>query len=228
MSTTTYIAFASSEHLHSTTDGFIHRMAQDSPRPEPETIETIMVSFLDEALDAFFVQPQEFLGLGSGIRRIVNMTVDTISKATRMVVTRTAKKMDLAQNHASAEYMDTMRLCHTDPENNETWYIAFPIDEALREQGELAIAAARKGYTQSARNQITEFLLALTDVGLYWYFEEPMKLMKFGPVIQRAVNMGVETTRKATKSTISKVFPKLDDEQLHAAADYIEGLMLKT
>ena len=228
MSSTTYIAFASSEHLHTTTDGFIQRMGQDAPRPEPQTIETIMVSFLDEALDAFFVQPQEFLGLSNGMRRIVNMTVDTISKATRMVVTRTAKKMDLAQNHASAEYMDTMRLCHTDAAGNETWYIAFPIENKLREQGEAAIASARKGYTQSARDQITEFLLALTDVGLYWYFEEPMKLMKFGPVIQRAVNMGVETTRKATKSTIRKVFPKLNDEQLHAAADYIEGLMLKT
>lgn len=228
MSSTTYIAFASSEHLHTTTDGFIHRMAQNSPRPEPQTIETIMVSFLDEALEAFFVQPQEFLGLSSGMRRIVNMTVDTISKATRMVVTRTARKMDLEQNRASAEYMDTMRLCHTDADGNETWYIAFPIEERLREQGDAAIASARNGYTRSARDQMTEFLLALTDVGLYWYFEEPMKLMKFGPVVQRAVNMGVETTRKATKSTIRKVFPKLEDEQLSAAADYIEALMLKT
>lgn len=228
MSTTTYIVFASSEHLHTTTDGFIQRMAQDAPPTEPETIETIMVSFLDEALQAFFVQPQDFIGLSGGMRRIINMTVDTISKATRMVVTRTARKMDLEQNRASAQYMETMRLCHTNEAGEDIWYIAFPITEALREQGDAAIAAARQGYTQSARDQMTDFLLALTDIGLYWYFEEPMKLMKFGPVIQRAVNMGVETTRKATKSAISKVFPKMDDEQLYAAADYIEALMLKT
>ncbi len=228
MSSTTYIVFASSEHLHTTTDGFINRMAQDSPRTEPETIETIMVSFLDEALEAFFVQPQELLGLSGGMRRIVNMTVDTISKATRMVVTRTAKKMDLEQNRAAAEYMDTTRLCHTDADGHDTWYIVFPIEEQLREQAEAAIAAARQGYSQSAREQLTEVMLALTDVGLYWYFEEPMKLMQFGPVIQRAVNMGVETTRKATKSAISKVFPKLDNEQLHAATNYVEALMLKT
>lgn len=228
MSSTIYIAFPSSEHLHTTTDGFIQRMAESSARPEPQTIETIMVLFLEEALDAFFVQPQDFLGLSPGMKRIVNVTVDTIAKATKMVVTRTARKLDLEQNRESANYMDTMRLCQPRADGEECWYIAFPIEQQLCEQAEAAITAARKGYTQSARDQMTEVLLAITDVGLYWYFEQPMKLMGFGPVLQRAVNMGVETTRKATKSTIRKVFPKLDDQQLQAAADYIENLMLKT
>ena len=228
MSSTTYIAFVSSDKLFSTTDGFITRMNEDGARPEPQTVEAIMTDFLNEALEVYFVQPQDFLGLSSGMKRVVNMTVDTISKAATMVVKRAAKKMDLEQNREAARYMDTMRLCVTDDGGAERWYVAFPLDEGVRGKAEAAIAEIRKGHTESGRNQLTDYLLELADVGLYWYFEEPMKLLGFGPVMRRAADMGVETTRKATKSTISRIFPKLDEKQLGAAADYIESLMLTT
>lgn len=223
----TYIAFPSSEKLHTTTDGFIRRMADGARTPEPATVEAIMNDFLDEALDAFFIAPQDFLGLSGGMKRVVNMAVDTISSASHMVVKRTAKKLDIQQNRDAANYMDTMRIQRPDADGNAVWYVSFPMGDALRDKGRQAIETARAGDTRAAREQMTAFLLELADVGLYWYFEEPMKLMGFGPVMRRMVDMGVETTRKATKSVIRRVFAKLEGPQVVAAADYIESLMVE-
>lgn len=227
MSSTTYIAFRSSDRLHENTDSFIKRMADGARRPEPATVEAIMNDFLDEALDAFFIQPQDFLGLGSGMRRVVNMAAETISKASHMVVKRTAKKLDIEQNREAARYMDTMRIQADDANGESAWFVSFPIDQRMVAEARDAIDKARAGQNQAARDAMDTFLTKLADVGLHWYFEEPMKLMGFGPIMQKVVNVGVETTRKATKSVIRKVFAKLDDDQLKAAADYIESLMLE-
>lgn len=223
----TYIAFRSSERLHENTDGFIKRMNDGATRPEPSTVESIMNDFLDEALEAFFIQPQDFLGLSTGMRRVVNMAADTISKASHMVVKRTAKKLDLQQNREAARYMDSMRIQAKGADGELAWYVSFPIDERMVAEARDAIDKARGGENQAARDAMDRFLMKLADVGLHWYFEEPMKLMGFGPIMQKVVNVGVETTRKATKSVIKKVFGKLDADQLKAAADYIESLMIR-
>lgn len=227
MSSKTYIAFRSSDRLHENTDGFIQRMNGGAQRPEPQVIEAIMNDFLDEALQAFFIEPQDFLGLGSGMRRVVNMAADTISKASHMVVKRTAKKLDIEQNRESARYMETMRIQAADSDGQPAWFVAFPIDQRMVEEARDAIGKARSGQEAAARQAMDSFLMKLADVGLHWYFEEPMKLMGFGPIMQKVVNVGVETTRKATKSVIRKVFAKLEGDQLRAAADYIESLMLR-
>lgn len=62
--TTTYVAFRSSDDLHQTTDGFIQRMRGGASKPEPKVVEKIMTTFIDEALDAFFLQPAAMSGLG--------------------------------------------------------------------------------------------------------------------------------------------------------------------
>jgi hypothetical protein len=227
MSRTTYIAFRSSQRLHETTDGFISRMAGGARTPEPKTVEAIMTDFLDEALQAFFIEPQDFLRMSSSMKRIVNMAVDTISGASRLIVKRTAKKLDIRQNREAAEYMDSMREKKTDTDGRDIWYVTFPISDAMRDRGLAAIKQAREGSPSAALEPMTAFLLELTDVGLEWYFEKPMKLMGFGPVVSKMVNVGVETTRKAAKGVVRKVFAKLEDDQVRAAADYIESLMLE-
>ena len=54
--TITYVAFRSSDDLHQTTDGFIQRMRDGARQPEPKGVEKIITTFIDEALDAVFLQ----------------------------------------------------------------------------------------------------------------------------------------------------------------------------
>ena len=47
-----------------------------------------------------------------------------------------------------------------------------------------------------------------------------MALLQFGPVLRKVASMGVETTRKASRSLINTLVPKLNAEQLKASAEF--------
>lgn len=225
--TTVYVAFPSSDQLHQTTDGFIRRMAEGASRPEPATVESIMGRFLDEALDVFFTQPADLLGLSANMKRLVHLTTETISGATHIVVKRAAKKLDITQNRAAADYMDSMRIMVPDAQGNDVWYVSFPISDTMASHAQSAIELAEAGEIEQARPRLLAFLHELTDVAMIWYFEEPMKLMGFGPVMRKITKVAVETTRKASHGLIKKVIPKLDDKQLLEAARFMDSLLVE-
>ena len=224
---TIHVAFPASDRLHLTTDAFIERMRGSARQPEPDTVEEIMSRFLDEALETYFLTPSEMLGLGRGMKRIVHLAADTISRTAHGVLKRTVRKLDIDQNREAAEYMDKMRLLHTQAGGSEVWYIAFPVSDAMARHARNAIELAEAGDTDQALPRLTDFLHELTDVALYWYFEEPMRLLGFGPVMRRVVHVAIETTRKACHGVIRRVFRKLDGPQVQEAARYLDALLIE-
>jgi len=211
-----HVAFRSSDILHEKTDGFIRRMQGDASRPEPKEIEAIMGIFIDEALNAFLTRAAEAAQLSPGMMKVVRMTTQTISKTTYLVVSRSAKKLDLQQNRAAADYMDLVRQ----PAPGENfWYVAFPVDEEMAALGK-SLPGLCEENPEKARQELVRYLLALTDQAIDWYFERPMALLQFGPVLRKLASMGVETTRKASRSLINNLVPKLNAEQLKASAEF--------
>lgn len=219
--TTTYVAFRSSDSLHQLTDGFITRMREGARQPEPAVVEDIMTTFIDEALDAFFLKPASFSGLGGTQRKMVQVAADTISKATRLVIGRSARKMDLEQNRAAAEYMDEIRMSAPD---GAFWYIAFPIDATLAAQGRALPTI--KGNADGAHEEMIRYLRGITNEALDWYFDKPIALLHFGPILRKVAAIGVETTRKASYGVINKVIPKLNHEQFIQSATYYESMLV--
>ncbi|WP_414430136.1 hypothetical protein ACMG4M_12440 [Alcanivorax sp. IL3] len=211
-----HVAFRSSDILHEKTDGFIRRMQGDASRPEPKEIEAIMGIFIDEALNAFLTRAAEAAQLSPAMMKVVRMTTQTISKTTYLVVSRSAKKLDLQQNRAAADYMDLVRQ----PAPGENfWYVAFPVDEEMAALGK-SLPGLCEENPEKARQELVRYLLALTDQAIDWYFERPMALLQFGPVLRKLASMGVETTRKASRSLINNLVPKLNAEQLKASAEF--------
>ncbi|MGB2246943.1 MAG: hypothetical protein ACPH3N_04695 [Alcanivorax sediminis] len=218
-----HVAFLSSEALHSKTDGFITRMQGGASQPEPKEIEAIMSIFIDEALQAFMVRAAEAAGLSSSMFRVVNMTCQTINKTSALVIGRSAKKMDLEQNRASAIYMDAVRQPGT---RGEGWYVAFPVSESLAIKGNNLPDLCANGTFDEARRELEEYLLEVTNEAIHWYFEKPMALLGFGPVLRKLASVGVETTRKASRSLIHNLVPKLDKDQLTASSQYQASMLM--
>ncbi|KAF0806654.1 hypothetical protein A6D6_01329 [Alcanivorax xiamenensis] len=221
MTTKTYVAFPSSDDLHQTTDGFIRRMARGARSAEPETVEKIMRTFVEEALEVFFLKPAAMAGLGSGQMRLIRVACDTIAKATGLVVGRSARKMDLAQSQAAARYMDDIRF---QSNNGDIWYVAFPIDEVLAEKGRQARRLADEGRETEARDALIAYLREMTEVALDWYFEKPVALLHFGPILRKVAAVGIDTTRRASFGVIGKVIPKLERQQLLHSVHYYCGM----
>ena len=218
---TTWVAFRPSETLHQTTDSFINRMRGGASRPEPETIEKIMSTFMQEVLHNFFIVPTEQAGLPSSTQKVVQFTVDTINKATHLVIKSTVRKLDIDQTRRAADYMDTVRF-KLESNGEDIWFVAFPLNEMMAAKGRKAFEQGINGQGKQALPALLEYFHQLTDIALYWYFEEPMKLLRFGPIMRKVSEVGVATTRKATHTVIDKVIPGMTPEQLVIACRYAE------
>lgn len=220
-------AFPSSDHLHRETDGFIQRMATDQARPEPDTLENIMETFIDESLGVFFLTPAKLVGLGPNMQRVIRVSADTIGKAGAMVTKRASRKLDLAQHRETAAYMDEIRIMVPDSGGNEIWYVAFPIEESLAQQLVRSRELAESGDHRQAVAVLADALHVLTDVALHWYFERPIALLRFGPVMSKMAAVALTTSRKATHGVIRKVFADMDPKQILASTQYMSGMVLR-
>ena len=221
--TNPHVAFLSSDILHRRTDGFITRMQNGASAPEPQEIEAIMAIFIEEALQAFMVRAASAAGLSPSLFKVVNMTCQTINKATALVIGRSARKMDLTQNQAAATYMDSVRQPGG---NGEGWYVAFPVSEGMAIKGSNLPALCAEGNFDEARRELEEYLHEITNEAIKWYFEKPMELLGFGPVLRKLASVGVETTRKAPRSLVRNLVPKLDNEQLTASSEYQASMLM--
>lgn len=225
MAVTTYVAFRSSEALHTTTDGFITRMNNGATRTEPETMDKIMRLFIQEALQAFLLNPTEQAGLSNTLKKIISLTADTISKASHVVIKSTVKKLNLSQNQKTAEYMDSIRIQLEDA-GELAWHVAFPISDEMASKGRHAMAQIIDGQEDAAREDVKAFFHELTDIAMLWYFERPMDLLGLGPIMRKVANMGIATTRKAMHSAIDRVIPKLHGEEFRISVQYSMDMMI--
>ena len=216
----TWIAFRASDTLHQTTDGFIQRMRAGAARPEPDTIERIMTTFIHEVLQNFFLLPTEQAGLPPSTLKVVQFTVDTIQKATQMVIRNTARKLDIHQNRRAADYMDSVRFS-LDLQGETVWFVGYPLNETIAARGRQAIELGLAGNGAAGKPALMAYLHQVTDLGLFWFFEEPIKLLHFGPILRKLADVGVATTRKATHTVIDRVIPGMNDEQLKIVSRFV-------
>lgn len=224
----TFIAFPASPRLHKNTTEFVERMAGGATRPEPDTLKAIMADFNSESLTTFFELPAKQLGLKGAMLKAVQTTVSTIRGATNLVINRTAPKLNLAQNKEMAHYMDVMRICLQNAAGEDEWQVAFPLKANLHQRAESAFALLEENKTEAAREQLLQFLYALTDEALFWYMEQPLKLLHLGPILSRVCKASNETARKASKAIIRKVVGKLDADGLNTIRDFIKALIAQS
>lgn len=223
----TFVAFPASRKLHHNTDGFIARMKGGASRTEASTMEAIMTDFTAEALHTFFVVPAQQVALSSTLMKVVQATVSTIRAAASLVVKRTAPKLDIQQNRDMADYMDIMRICVPNAQGEDVWYVSFPLKAALKQMAAEGFAQLEQGQIEAARATFTRFFMALTDEALFWYFEQPLKLLHLGPILSKLCKASTETARKASQTVIQRVFGKLDAKQVPVIGDFIKTLLVE-
>jgi hypothetical protein len=218
---TPWVAFRSSAELHETTDAFIQRMRAGATRTETDTVERIMSLFMREVLHTFFIVPSEGAKLPSSTQKMIRLAVETISKASHLVIKSAARKLDIDQHRRAAEYMDSVRFMK-EINGKEVWFVAFPLNEAIATKGRNAFTMGINGEGKKAVPALQEYFHQLTDISLHWYFEKPMDLLRFGPIIRKLAEVGVGTTRKASHSVIDKAIPGMTDEQLAVTCQFAQ------
>lgn len=221
-----HVAFKASEQLHTSTQEYIDLFSRPGSRPNPALLSDVMNHFTRDSLNAFMLEPVEQLGISGNQRRLVEFAVDTVQKSTQVVMKATVHKLDLEQHRNTAQYMDDMRLLLPQEDADHAWFVSFQAPEQFALRARASMARAREQGPQAELRETILVMKALTDLALENFYERPLTILRFGPILRKVSEVAIATVRKGTHSTIENLLPKLNEEQLVKGIDYFDSLLV--
>lgn len=221
-----HVAFRASEKLHTSTQEYIDHLADLRSRPNPRLLADVMNHFTRDSLDAFMLLPMEELGISGAQRKLVEFAADTVQTTSQMVLKATVNKLDHTQHIKSAEYMDAMRLLLPHENEDHVWFVSFQAPDHFAERARASMARARAQGPQAELQETIHVMKTLTDLAIRNYYEQPLAILRFGPILGKITSVAISTVRKGTHSTIENLLPKLSEEQLIKGIDYFNALLI--
>lgn len=205
--TTYFMAFPVSDRLHRNAEDFINRfvhVGHPGDRSHALFFE-VMDEFIYECLRVYFVDTCSQAGLSSGSRKIVDSTVAAIRKTVGFILGKIVHKLDRHQMKDVALYMDDImqreRGSFAVPA-----FVAFPLPDAWVLGYRALEAAARHSDEPLELMRLVEPFNELTDLAIGHFFEEPLTTIGLGSILKRMAEMGIDTTRAATRTLLKQIF----------------------
>lgn len=219
-----HVSFLASDPLHTSTHEYIELM-NSGARPNAALLAEVMNHFTADSLNAFMLRPMEELGITGSQRKLVEFAADTVQKSSAVVLKATVNKLDHGQHKLSAQFMDSMRL-QLPHQEGDAWFVSFRAPQDFTSRARASMARSRELGPQAELQETIQVMKTLTDLALQNYFEQPLKLLKFGPILSKVSQVALVTVRKGTYSTIESLLPKLSEEQLLRGVDYFDSLLV--
>ena len=219
------MSFVATASLRRDAETFISNIQRGEKSPQNALLQRVLDAFIAQCLDTYFVRPAELVGLNPVGRKIVVTAVATIRKTVQMVVGRIVRKLSNREMQPLADYIDSVML--RDRRNHSSLaLIAFPLDEPVVEQ---FFAMQRQAHAPDAdRNSnaslVTPFQTIASEAITY-YFQEPVEMLRLGPVLRKMSQLGVDTTRSVVSGVIARIFSTMTPQQVAATLDYFCGLI---
>ncbi|MFE8072707.1 hypothetical protein QQM79_16740 [Marinobacteraceae bacterium S3BR75-40.1] len=108
------------------------------------------------------------------------------------------------------------------------YHIAAPVPEELAQRAAHLINCIRyEGPTKEQKEELYELIVELTEVGVDFFFLEPLRRLGAGPVMMKMANMGLNSTLKGTRMVIHKVLKRIDNKHLDGIVDFIEEILFE-
>ncbi|OQX98081.1 MAG: hypothetical protein B6I20_11520 [Bacteroidetes bacterium 4572_117] len=102
----------------------------------------------------------------------------------------------------------------------------FPVSAALYKKTQKLIVSVRQnpeGLTK--RNEVVEIVNALTAEGLEYFFHYSLKIIGMNMIAKKAIKTGMAASKATVKLLSKKFIRALNDKQLLATVDFIDGFV---
>lgn len=212
---THFMAFAVTERLHRNAEDFIQRFvyANQPGDRSHALLQDVMDEFVSECLRIYFVETGAKAGLSPTTRKIVDSTVSAIRKTVNFVLGKIVYKLDRQQMKEVALYMDSVMQRERGNLSVQAW-IAFPLSTPwVTNFRELSGQVDRASSVPDVLALISAFN-ELSDTAMAHFFEAPLKVLALGPILRRMAEMGIDTTRAATRTLLKQIFKTMTLEQI--------------
>lgn len=206
------IAIPSTPALVNSTEDFINAVTHDRKDSAEKFIH--MVDFLtDRVLSLFLVEPSQLMQMSNTQQKIIDFAVNTSGKASHMLTRQIFKK---TTNAEFAPILASVQGMYkpADEDSGTHAHIEFEVPDAFGERFRKAceLCAAGKGRDDVA--SVSTAMSDMSDLIIDELFVANTKLVKIGYVTQKALNVGVEGSRKAVHAVNKKVLRDLSNDEL--------------
>ncbi|MCH8542461.1 MAG: hypothetical protein LAT61_02710 [Alcanivorax sp.] len=216
------IAIPANPALVNSTEDFLQ--AIDHGRPAAEPFITLVDRLTDRLLSLFLLEPAQMTDLSGGQRKVIDFAVSTASKASHMLTRQIYKKVS---NEDFAPIVQNIRGMYwqAGKDNAQHASIAFAVADDFAGDFRRAADVAEQGQGTSEVALITAVMDRLADEIIDKIFLEQTRHVKIGFVTGKALNVGVEGSRKAVHAVNHKVLKGLSDEELKAFMGHYSSIL---
>jgi hypothetical protein len=107
-------------------------------------------------------------------------------------------------------------------------YVAFPIPDELRDETMDLITELRESDDHAGfADRLIEVVDRISDHGMQYFFIYPTRLVGMGPVTIKALDVSIQTGKKAILTISRQIARRLDRDQLLRIGDFLESLVLE-
>lgn len=211
---THFMAFAVTDRLHRNSEDFIQRFVYNNqPGERPHALlQDVMDEFIYECLRVYFIETCAKAGLSPTSRKIVDSTVAAIRKTVGFVLGKIVQKLDRMQMREIALYMDSVMQRERGNLAIPAW-IAFPLPHHWVENYRQWVRHTEQSSTSPEVQPLIEAFNELTDMAIKHFFEAPLQALALGQILRRMAEMGIDTTRAATRTLLKQIFKTMTLEQ---------------
>lgn len=105
-----------------------------------------------------------------------------------------------------------------------TTRVSFPIPSDLAAELDEVVARLRGDDPRASVERLIRLVQTLTDMGLDYYFHEPVRRMEVSSMARQSVRLGLSAASRAVFQIMRRIVESLSDRQLATLADFLEEL----
>jgi hypothetical protein len=167
----------------------------------------------DRMLSLFLVEPSQMMQLSGTQGRIIDFAVVTAGKASHMLTRQIYKKT------SNKEFAPIVERFHglywqAGSDNDHHAQVSFPVEEAFAREFLAVTERCIQGEGEANVERVSSVMDRLADEIIENFFVANNRHVKIGFVTQKAVDIGIDGTRKAVHAVNHKVLKGLNNQQL--------------
>ena len=167
----------------------------------------------DRMLSLFLVEPSQMMKLSGTQAKVIDFAVATAGKASHMLTRQIYKK---TSNREFAPILRNFEALYwpAGADNDNHAQLQFPVSDAFAAEFRAAVDLCLAGQGSANVERVSKVMDQLSNDIIDNFFVVNSKEVKIGFVTQKALDIGVDGTRKAVHAVNNKVLKGLNDEQL--------------
>lgn len=203
--------------LSNSIEEFLHAVAHD--RENSAELFIRMVDHLtDRMLSLFLVEPSRMIELSKGQQRVIDFAISTAGKASHMLTRQIYKKKTNSEfQPIAANLEETYRPAESEEQHP---HMGFPVEEDFGADFQRAAQACMDGRGRDEMALVSTVMNRLTDEIIENFFVRNSRDVKIGYVTQKALDVGIDGSRKAIHAVTHKVLKDLNNEELKAFMEH--------